>query len=1053
MRQKKHNHPKRYHRMMGALLATTLSMTLGMSGVQAAKPGPSCTITTPQNDPTAVTTGGSELFQGIVSGGTAPYDVTWTFEGGDDGLAPAPSGGTDTATETLNNSGDQTQQYDVAFYEAGNFTVTLSATDSNSKRAKNCSATHTVEVTGGAGENNPPVAQNDDYNTTEGVKLVIAAPGVLGNDNDPDGDPMMAELSLNVTGGTLTLNPDGGFSYTPNNGFIGQDSFTYTANDAGGPSNEATVTIGVAAAGGVSINSTSANGTSVPLDAVAEQPQVTYPDYSDVNPNYTVVAINDLGMHCGDLDTRISSILPPFNVLHSQVIQRGKGGLPQILGKDQVEIFYSAASNPNDPAPSKVAGGQALSSVAADGTVYKTNFWDSVLKGAYDPFYPATDPFGDISVPLTPLAGEVGTAFNVTTDVGLPMPDAGLIYLGPDGVPGSGDEYLHATQQLMPGIGDPYTDNLPQKFAEHIGTLPFFINFPFGYTADVNLFEAAGVPIAAFDDFGRENPYPLVRVQADLNPDGFPDPAVASIDVVMPISGEAECQSCHSDDVGTSIATAKLTGTDGAPSPASAMDDPLYENAATASVPFEVAVEWASDINLLRLHDLKHGTSLESSIDAATGQAANPVVCQTCHYTPALDLAQFGPLEGEPSTLANGRDQVKHKSMSNVMHGHHGSLDVNGKSPGEDSYNPDNLLIPIMPPAIEGQTRRDPNYTQTTLEESCYLCHPGKRTQCMRGAMANGGLVCQDCHGQMQDVGDDFTRNVTLANDGSQFHLDPDFYTNPATPRVPWANEPGCGSCHTGYATDNLAGDPNVLVSPTDTLGNSDDIRLLSAYRQNDTKATPIVPTNKAFAENVVTADDMPGDPGAIGNPKLYRVSSGHGGLMCEACHGSTHAEWPTANPNANDNIPASQLQGHSGYIAECQVCHAPNDDAALPLGNNGPHGMHPVSDRYVSVDPNTLEILTDGSGNVLDDPESPFVEDLRWNTDHKSYKNDGPGCNSCHGADLKGTVLSRTAKHRVIKCKDTKGSLPGCATGDEYAVIPKGTPVGCGLCHQQKRR
>jgi hypothetical protein len=479
MTRKDNNHAKRHRKVMGALLATTLSMTLGMSSVQAAKPGPSCTITTPQNDPTAVTTGGSELFQGIVSGGTAPYDVTWTFEDGNDGLPPAPNGDTDTATETLNNSGDQTQQYDVAFYGAGNFTVTLSATDSNSKRAKNCSATHTVEVTGGVGENNPPVAQNDDYNTKEGVKLVIAAPGVLGNDNDPDGDPMMATLVSGPSNDAdpdtdyqgFTLSPDGSFTYKPAIGFTRSDSFTYTADDAAGSSYFATVTIGVTPGDApVSINSTSANGASVPGAAVTEQPQVTYPDYSLDNPFYTIVAINDLGMHCGDLDTRISSILPPFNVLHSQVIQRGKGGLPQILGKDQVEIFYSAASNPNDPAPSKVAGGQALSSVAADGTVYKTNFWDSVLKGAYDPFYPATDPFGDISVPLTPLAGEVGTAFNVTTDVGLPMPDAGLIYLGPDGVPGSGDEYLHATQQLMPGIDDPYTDNLPQPGSFAHGT-------------------------------------------------------------------------------------------------------------------------------------------------------------------------------------------------------------------------------------------------------------------------------------------------------------------------------------------------------------------------------------------------------------------------------------------------------------------------------------------------------------------------------------------------------------------------------------------------------
>ncbi|WP_455219121.1 hypothetical protein, partial [Kaarinaea lacus] len=40
-------------------------------------------------------------------------------------------------------------------------------------------------------------------------------------------------------------------------------------------------------------------------------------------PAYTLVAANDLGMHCADLDYQVFSILPPFNVVHAQVIQKG----------------------------------------------------------------------------------------------------------------------------------------------------------------------------------------------------------------------------------------------------------------------------------------------------------------------------------------------------------------------------------------------------------------------------------------------------------------------------------------------------------------------------------------------------------------------------------------------------------------------------------------------------------------------------------------------------------------------------------------------------------
>jgi hypothetical protein len=964
-------------RFLGA--ATGVALLLGATGAFA-KP-PTCSITSPQNDPVTVTAGGSAQFQGVVTDGVPTYDVTWTFEGGNPANASDPGLG----------PGVLTALHLVTFANPGTFTVTMAAQDSGTRGKMTCSAIRTVQV--GGGTNSRPVAQDDEYNTTAGTLLAVDPPGVLSNDNDTDGDPMTAELVADVSHGTLNLASNGGFTYTPDQGFTGSDSFTYTANDAGGASNSATAIIGVTAADAVSINSTSAQGPE-PLSPVSEGA----PFVKD--PAYAIVAVNDLGMHCGDLDTRISSILPPFNVLHSQVIQRGNGGLPQVLGEGQVEVFYSAISNPDDPAPARVAGGLALSSVTGNGDVYKTNFWDVAFQG-YDPFYP--------SGVLALFYDAINASNNV--DLGLPMPDVERFFLE--------DGFLSASQQAMPGISNPYTANDPQAFQEHIGTQPFFTNFAFGYTSDVNLFEAAGVPIAAFDDFGQENPYPLVRVQAEIS-----NSPVATVDIVMPISGEAECQACHAapQDGGNGTATVDA----GLANIQVSIDDPLEG----ADVPLAASVEWASDINILRLHDQKHGTSLESGFDPVTGRGNEPVVCQRCHYTPALDLAQLGPLGPENDTsldlnggtlhiesLANGRDQVKHKSMSNVMHSHHASTG----------------LFPGMPPAINAQgQRRSPAQTQSILEETCYRCHPGKRTQCMRGAMANGGLVCQDCHGQMAQVGDDFSRNVSPANPGA-FELGPDFYTNPATPRVPWANEPSCGSCHTGYATDNLAGDPNVLVNPTDTLGNSDGIRLLAAYRTNDSRAAAIVPTNKAFAEDVVAEGTA-----ADGNPKLYRVSTGHGGLMCEGCHGSTHAEWPVANPTANENVPSRQIQGHRGYIAQCQVCHEPND-ASLPLGNNGPHGMHAIAD----LEPNL------GVNGV--DNGTSFQPDTRWNLQHRSFRNQGPGCESCHGDDLRGTVLSRTADERTVLCKDNKGSLPGCAAGQSTAVIPKGTPVGCGLCHRQK--
>ncbi len=93
--------------------------------------------------------------------------------------------------------------------------------------------------------NNAPVAVGDAYTTTVGTALSIPAPGVLANDMDADGDPLTASLQSGVSNGTLVFNSDGSFTYTPAAGFVGQDSFTYRANDGYDDSNVVTVTIDV----------------------------------------------------------------------------------------------------------------------------------------------------------------------------------------------------------------------------------------------------------------------------------------------------------------------------------------------------------------------------------------------------------------------------------------------------------------------------------------------------------------------------------------------------------------------------------------------------------------------------------------------------------------------------------------------------------------------------------------------------------------------------------------------------------------------------------------
>ena len=94
-------------------------------------------------------------------------------------------------------------------------------------------------------EGEPPVAADDAFVTSEDVSIIVSAPGILDNDSDPDGNSLTAILVNAPTNGSLNLNADGSFEYTPNVNYFGEDFFTYVANDGAEDSNVATVSITV----------------------------------------------------------------------------------------------------------------------------------------------------------------------------------------------------------------------------------------------------------------------------------------------------------------------------------------------------------------------------------------------------------------------------------------------------------------------------------------------------------------------------------------------------------------------------------------------------------------------------------------------------------------------------------------------------------------------------------------------------------------------------------------------------------------------------------------
>ncbi len=181
----------------------------------------------------------------------------------------------------------------------------------------------------------------------------------------------------------------------------------------------------------------------------------------------------------------------------------------------------------------------------------------------------------------------------------------------------------------------------------------------------------------------------------------------------------------------------------------------------------------------------------------------------------------------------------------------------------------------------------------------CYKCHPGPVTQCFRDIMKTKGMVCQNCHGSVTDVGQ------TIKNG-----------------REAWLEEPDCGAaaCH----GPSYAPEPN----------------------------------------------------------KLYRNSKGHGGLYCSACHGSPHAIFPTNN--INDNLQNQTLQGYTGTLNKCIVCHGINPTAA------GPHGLYASVANHGAAATRTDQLMNAFPNPVSGSVTIPFMLGKEGKVDLAIYNHNG---------------------------------------------------------------
>lgn len=396
---------------------------------------------------------------------------------------------------------------------------------------------------------------------------------------------------------------------------------------------------------------------------------------------------------------------------------------------------------------------------------------------------------------------------------------------------------------------------------------------PMDFDAASSQFVAAGIPITPYDDNGAKNTYPMMRLVAR---DGA-GTVLATTDIVLPVSDEMSCKSCH---------------------------------ASSSSAETKPDSGWASDadpdrevrLNVLRLHD-----------DARRGMP---------EFTQALADLGMHPDGLEATAVIDGRSVLC------------ASCHLSEALPGSGRAG-----IPPLTQAMHGSmaSATDPStgmkLDDTANRGACYTCHPGSATKCLRGAMGNAvatdgtmAMQCQSCHGSMQDVA--------------------------STTRTGWLDEPTCQGCHTGTATHN-----------------NGQIRYTSVFELPGVMRTAV---DSTFA----TDPDAP-----AAGLSLYRFSTGHGGLQCQGCHGSTHAEYPSSHDS--DNVQTIALQGHKGVLADCTTCHA----SVPATANGGPHGMHPIGDW--------------------------------WIKEHHDYAgHNEPACRDCHGTDYRGTVLSRALGDRSFSTK-----------------------------------
>jgi hypothetical protein len=723
-----------------------------------------------------------------------------------------------------------------------------------------------------------------------------------------------------------------------------------------------------------------------------------------------------------------------------------KDRLPIVQDGSAVALRYAAGSNPADPVGADSINSTSQNwplnadpSVAAplDGAaIQKTDLWEIFQRPAADLLAPSYTSRNWPSINPEYKDRVVG-------------PDEGLV-IGP--VPGDSNVPEGTAGRYMPGRAQPYAANTPQPFT--------------GYDQAEQKHLARAIPLTDIDDAGRVNPLPVVRVEAaDQAGQG-----AAATDAVVAAGRDMHCRECHAkgkigandrldwNALQSAFHSSGFYGNRGCwfPEPFCSLEFAPPEFVAPAS-PSLFDQELAANRNVAALHSFYDNTGENGmangwfSVEWSGQQGVTkdePNSCNWCHSSRINAQAgrffhNFYYQSGETSEAPT----PPFTNLSEVMHNWHDQLQLDPADSSSilrapsgrpklwnptDGPNPNSLF-----PAVDAQGNSLP------MEQNCLRCHSGHREQIYRDRMYSAGVTCYDCHGGMSAVG--------AAHDKPRPGPDGNLR------RFGWYEQPDCGSCHIGNANRGKDGKDGFYSAGV----------LRRAFEDADPSATSRKPPSPRFAVQpglpfqAEVVDDLVSaniefastDYWLTMTLPLFRQSHDtHGNVPCAACHGGAHENWPNRDPKANDNLTAVQLQGHTGPVLECNVCHTADafrlqgdldggtysgDTKAGILG--GPHNLHPVNDPYWF------------KSSVGDTANQDGTKYGGW---HNNYAKK-PGlagedqCAACHGNDHKGTRLSKTPVDRVFDFSGLDfAKLQAAGFKAKVVKVAAGTEIGCDTCH-----